>query len=252
MSVRERAWRTRYGSLFEARLSFPYQNVHVSLEDSSVLVDAGDYSKFTSEGDEYVEEDYVPPAGLVEQLRRCGVKPEAIRQVVFTHAHYDHFAGCTTSRSGRLVPTFPRAHYFLGRADWDWPEIKKAVTKSSSNEARTLGILEQFGVLEKISGVKELAPGIEVIPAPGESPGHQVLRIESRDQTAYAIGDLFHHSVEVENPGWMPSWCDRAPNLRSRKAISKAALREDAILIPAHMPPGRIGRERRGLTYIPL
>ena len=68
LAVPESAWRPRYGGLFEIRLSFPSQSVHVSIEGESILVDAGEYSKFAAVGSEYVEKGYRPPPGLVEQL----------------------------------------------------------------------------------------------------------------------------------------------------------------------------------------
>jgi glyoxylase-like metal-dependent hydrolase (beta-lactamase superfamily II) len=252
LSVPESEWRPRYGSLFESKLSFPSQSVHVSIGSSSIVVDVGEFSKFAAEGGEYVAKGYNPPPGLPKQLLELGVGAEQVNHVVITHAHLDHFAGTTTSRGGNLVPTFPRARYYLSRGDWDWPEVKKSMADPSSNEAKTFGVLDRVGVLDLVTGERELAPGVRIIPAPGESPGHQVLRVQSGGQTAYCVGDLFHHSAEIENPEWMASWCDPPVNLRSRRTIIELALREDAVVIAAHMPPGRIRRAGSGATFLPL
>lgn len=249
LQVPESEWRPMYGSLFESKLSFPSQAVYVSLGGNSTVVDAGEFSKFASEGGEYVAKGYSPPPGLPEQLLELGVVAEQISHVVITHAHWDHFAGTTISRGGNLVPTFPQARYYLGRGDWDWPEVRKSMADPSSNEAKTLAVLDRLGVLDLVTGERELAPGVRIIPAPGESPGHQVLKVQSGGQTAYCIGDLFHHTAEVENPEWMASWCDPAANVRSRKTIIESALREDAVVVAAHMPPGRIRRAGSGATF---
>ena len=252
LQVPESEWRPKYGSLFETKLSFPSQSVYVSHEDSSILVDAGEYSVFASEGEEYVDKGYIPPPGLPEQLLGLGVDSAQITDVVITHAHLDHFAGATTSRGGDLVPTFPNARYYLGRGDWDWPDLRKSLSDPSSNEAKTLGVLDRLGALDFVIGERELAPGVRIISAPGESPGHQVLKVQSEGQTAYCVGDLFHHSAEVENPEWMASWCDKPTNLRSRRAIIESAIEEDAVVVAAHMPPGRIHRAGSGATFTPL
>jgi len=252
LSVSESEWRPRYGTLFESKLSFPSQSVYISQGSSSIVVDAGEFAKFASDGGEYVAKGYKPPPGLTEQLTEFGLRVDQINHVVITHAHWDHFAGTTTSRGGNLVPTFPRARYYLGHGDWDWSEVKQAMADPSSNEARTLGVLDHLGVLDLVTSERELAPGIRIIPAPGESPGHQVLRVQSDGQTAYCVGDLFHHSVEVENPEWMASWCDPPANTRSRRMIVESALEEDAVVVAAHMPPGRIHRAGPGVTWVPL
>jgi glyoxylase-like metal-dependent hydrolase (beta-lactamase superfamily II) len=249
ISTQEAEWRPLYGSLFEQILPFPSQSVHVALDDSSILVDAGDYLKFAKEGAEYVDSTYTPPAGLVEQLLTIGVKQDEVTHVIITHAHYDHYAGITAEKGGATLPTFPRARHLLGSGDWDWDEVKSALGNPLSNEAKTLGVIQRLGILDLVHGNKELTPGVQIISTPGESPGHQVLKVRSEGQTAYCVGDLFHHSVEVENPGWMASWCDAALNVRSRMMVLESAIQEDAIIIPAHMPPGRIKKVGRLYSY---
>jgi glyoxylase-like metal-dependent hydrolase (beta-lactamase superfamily II) len=252
ISIQETEWRSRYGSLFEQRLAFPSQSIHVALEESSVLVDAGDYLKFAKEGAEYVDPTYRPPAGLIEQLLEIGVGPEDVTHVVLTHAHYDHYAGVTTNTGGSVVPAFPRAHHFLGRGDWEWEVVRNAMADPSSNEAQTLEVINRLGILKLVLGDEELVPGVKILSAPGESPGHQILVVRSEGQAAYCVGDLFHHSIEVEHPEWMAPWCDAPLNLRSRMMILESAVQEDAILIPAHMIPGRIKKDGRFYSYVPL
>ena len=252
ISVPESAWRPRYGVLFERKLRFPSQSVLVSIDGTQVLVDAGEYWKFAAEGGEYVDRGYTPPPGLVEQLQGMGVRAEQVKHLVITHAHYDHFAGVTTSKGKDLVLTFPNARHYLGRADWDWSELKKAIANPSSDEAKTLGRLHQEGALQLVSAETEPVPGVSILPMPGESPGHQIVRIRSEGQTAYCVGDLFHSSVEVENPDWMASWCEPQSNLRSRKTLIDLANRENAVVIPAHMPAGRIVAAESGARYMEL
>jgi glyoxylase-like metal-dependent hydrolase (beta-lactamase superfamily II) len=249
ISVPESSWRPKYGDLFEHKMEFPSQSVLVAIGGTLVLVDAGDYWKFAAGGSEYVEKGYKPPPSLVEQLESIGTKAERVRHVVITHAHYDHYAGVTTLRGKDLVMTFPNARHYLGSADWEWSELKKAIANPSSDEAKTLGRLHQVGALQLVSTETELVPGVSILPMPGESPGHQVLRVRAEGQTAYCVGDLFHSEVEVENPDWMASWCEPEQNVRSRKMLIELAIREDAVVIPAHMPLGHIVRSDTGAKY---
>src|SRR5437588_307804 len=78
---------------------------------------------------------------------------------------------------------------------------------------------------------RELTPEVRIIAAPGESPGHQVVRVHSRGQTFYCLGDLCHHAVELEHPEWMVEWADAEASLASRRALIEAALAENAMLV---------------------
>ncbi len=236
----ESEWRPRYGELFDKRLWFPSQSVHVSTPGASILVDAGDYALFASADPSYIPENYTPPPTLTEQLADIGVGRNDVTHVVITHAHYDHYAGVTTRADGTHSPTFPRARYLLGKADWDSPEMQKALGERDSAEAVSLGVLHAYGLLELVDGEKRLTPEVTALAAPGESPGHQIVRVHSGGQTLYCLGDLFHHAVEVEDIKLMSNWCDALTNTKSRQELIRAALSEDAVLVAAHMPPGRL------------
>jgi len=236
----ESEWRPRYGELFDRLLPFPSQSVLLSTRDASVLVDAGDYALFASADPSYVCDGYAPPATLTEQLAEMGVFRETITHVVITHSHYDHYAGVTTKAGGTYVPTFPSARHLLGRRDWENPEMQRALQVKESPESATLGVLNASGLLEIVDGGRILTSEVTLIPAPGESLGHQIVRVHSQGQTLYCLGDLFHHAVEVENINLMSSWCDAPTNIRSRKELLERALREDAVLVAAHVSPGRL------------
>ena len=97
-----------------------------------------------------------------------------------------------------------------------------------------------MGLLELVDGNLDLTPEVRILAAPGESPGHQIVRVHSQGQTLYCLGDLFHHPVEVEQPAWMVKWADAYTNLTSRQWLIQAALQENALLVAAHMPVGRV------------
>src|SRR5579863_2621747 len=226
MNAPESAWRPLYGSTFEGSMPYLSQSVHIALPGASILVDANDYALAISLDASYLPPDYTPPPGVVEQLLSRGIRPEDITHLVITHAHFDHYAGTTLERNGSYVPRFPNARVFLGRADWDHPETQEALRDPDSLDSRTLGVLHKLGMLELVDGDLELAPAVRIIAAPGESPGHQLVRVHSQGQTLYCLGDLFHHPVEVEQPAWMAKWADASTNLTSRQALIKAALQE--------------------------
>jgi glyoxylase-like metal-dependent hydrolase (beta-lactamase superfamily II) len=214
--------------------------VHIALPGASILVDANDYAQAISLEPSFLPPDYTPPPGIIEQLASVGVRPEDITHHVITHAHFDHYIGTTVERNGSYVPRFPNARVFLGRADWEDPQTQEALRDPDSIDSHTFAVLDRQGLLELVESSRDLSPDVQIIPAPGESPGHQIVRVHSQGQTLYCLGDLFHHPAEVEHPAWMVKWADATSNLASRRGLIEAALRERAILVAAHMPPGRV------------
>jgi glyoxylase-like metal-dependent hydrolase (beta-lactamase superfamily II) len=249
-AVPEAVWRPRYADLFERPSIFPSLSVYVELHGVRVLVDANDYRATVTPDSPYALTNYTAPPPLPAQLASVGVRPEDIHHVVITHAHWDHYAGTTTPTGNGYVPTFPKARYYLGVADWMDADIQRALQEQTSLEARTLGVLRDQGVLQLVAAHEHLADGIDILPAPGETPGHQVVRIQSAGDTLFVIGDLFHHAIEVAHPDWMVSWADAETMRETRRSLLQDALARNAALIAAHIATvGRVERDGDGLRW---
>lgn len=252
MPVPEEEWRPQYSGIFDQPLFFPSQCVHIALPDASVLVDANNVAISAPPGS-----PYAPPAGyhhppdLLTQLRERSIAPDEITHVIMTHAHRDHYVGVTRERDGQPVPCFPRARHYLGKADWDHPEMQEALQNPGSVESQTVGVIWQAGLLDLMEGTHDLTPSLRIVAAPGESPGHQIVRVASEGQVLYCLGDLYHHPIEVEHPSWMAEWDDPPATLASRLALSQAALAEHALLMAAHIPGvGRLERAATGYRWV--
>jgi glyoxylase-like metal-dependent hydrolase (beta-lactamase superfamily II) len=53
------------------------------------------------------------PVSLEEELKRIGVTPDQITDVVFTHLHFDHASGAFKRVPGNIIKRFPDARYHL-------------------------------------------------------------------------------------------------------------------------------------------
>jgi glyoxylase-like metal-dependent hydrolase (beta-lactamase superfamily II) len=250
MAVPESEWRPQYADTFDQPALFPSLSICVQDGDVKVLVDANDYRATVGPDNPYAIPGYTPPPPIPDQLAELGVKSGDITHVVITHAHWDHFAGTTSPASSGHEPTFPRARYYLGAADWEDAEMQTALADESSLEARTLGTLHRCGALRLVEQRQPISTAIEIIPAPGETKGHQIVRVHSGDETLYIVGDLFHHAVEVEHPEWMVTWADAESMLETRRWLLEDALAENAYVVAAHIATlGRIERTDQGLRW---
>lgn len=236
LTAPEEEWRAAMPEADEVgRILLDHHVVHIRLGDASVLIDAGLDDPSSAWGENWLEE--WPGArrtpGLQAGLRSIGVHPEEITHVVITHVHYDHVVGVTVERDGRQVPRYPNARVLLGRGDWEGnPERGDP----ASDIAIRLGTIERSGLLDLVEGDREVAPGLWMLHAPGESPGHSIVRLTSGDACFYALGDLFHHACEVEHPDWSVPWVDKAAMRSARERLMREAARTDATLVFAHEP----------------
>lgn len=230
----------RYPHLFEQPSEIPVRCMHIRSPEISLLVDACTPEAFR--GTEYELPGAPASPNLLDQLARVGTSPRDITHVVITHHHFDHVVGLTLRQEDIFVPCFPHARHYLGRADWDAPDVQKDLAQSDSFLNQTVGVLEHEKLLELVDGDRELGHGLSLLHMPGETPGHQILRLSIGGQILYFIGDLYHHQVEIEQPTWMTPWSDPSTLFRSRQRFSHMALTEDALLVAAHIPS--IGRVR--------
>lgn len=232
----------RYARDFAAPVHLPIVCAHIAIGSRSLLVDAGLYDDIPHS--EYaMPGTYQPPPPLVEQLARIDVRPEEITDVAITHRHFDHLSATTyRDGSGEYVPRFPRAHHYLGRADFDDPEVQSALLEPASLAGHTIGVLQRHRLLSLVDGEFALDGAISIIPAPGETPGHQIVRLRSEGQTLYLLGDLIHHPIEIEQPDVMVDWAQREATIASRRALAAAATAEGALLTATHIR--EVGRLR--------
>jgi glyoxylase-like metal-dependent hydrolase (beta-lactamase superfamily II) len=207
--------------------------VHIRVPDASILVDPG-CDDPTSSWQQHFAMKFPGirrSPGLRAGLARLGVAPEAVTHVVITHAHSDHFSGVTVEQDGVLAPRFPKARHMIGRGDWDENPARREPT---SDLAVRLGLIDRLGMLCVVGGEHEVTPNVTVLPAPGETPGHMLVRLRSAHDSFYYLGDLFHHASEVEHIEWNPPGRDQAALRASRERLIAEAVQHRAVLVFTH------------------
>jgi glyoxylase-like metal-dependent hydrolase (beta-lactamase superfamily II) len=220
---------------------------HIRLGDASILVDPGFDDPSAVPSPHFP--GLVRSAGLLAGLRAIGVVPGQITHVLITHTHDDHFAGVTTMRDGRRVARFPQARHVVGRPDWEGNADRE---RPDSALAVHLGTLDRLGLLTPVEGEQEVAPGVTMVAAPGESPGHCIVRVERGGEVCYIVGDLFHHACEVAHPDWVSPGRDLHAMRASRERLSADAVARQATVVFTHAPfPGwgRIVRDGTGYRW---
>ncbi len=250
--VPEDAWRRCLGDAdTEGRIRIGFNFAHVSLGAASIVIDPGFDDPASPWDAAFAAKwpSYTRTPGMMAALAALGVRAEDVTHVLITHAHDDHFAGVTVDRDGRHAARFPGARHFIGRQDW---EHNPRRSDPGSELVTRLGTIDRTGLLHLVDGEREVAPGVGMMQAPGETPGHCVVHVRSDDDRFYYVGDLFHHRCEIEHPDWMSPNRDPAVMRASRDRLFANAVPTRATVVFTHesFPAwGRILRRSSGYEW---
>jgi glyoxylase-like metal-dependent hydrolase (beta-lactamase superfamily II) len=244
LTVPEEVWRQGIDADAEGRVQIDTHVLLVQTGDATILIDTG-LDEPGSRWEEHWLEAWpgsVRTPGAVAGLASIGVKPEDVTHILITHAHFDHVIGLAAERDGRYVPRYPNARVLLGRADWENASEEHVEPESRAR----IRAIEEDGLLELVDGECEVVPGVTMIPTPGESPGHSMIRVSSNGEELYAVGDLFHLGAEVAHLDWTVPWADQEQMQASRRRLLESAASTDALVVFTHenFPPwGRVVRD---------
>ncbi len=167
----------------------------------TVLVETGMGNKLS----ERMRKFYGQPAKLLENLSAAGIAPEDIDIVINTHLHFDHCGWNTVrDRSGKIVPTFPRAKYYAPEDEWHYarrPSERDAISYIPENYDPMVA----SGQMTLLRGGEEIVPGISVKEFRGHTAHMQAVVIKGCHPEKPAVGDAGpgratrHSSAERED-----------------------------------------------------
>ncbi len=201
-------------------------------QGKKILVDNGLGSKF----DAKAEANWGRTGGsrLIAELGRLGVRPEDIDIVINTHLHADHCGGNTRREGSEIIPTFPRAAYWIQRLEWadaSFPNERTQGTYFAEN-FRPPGDQARL-----VSGDVRVTDEVRCIITPGHTRSHQSVLIESQGQKVLFLADMAGRSVYMERLAWVPSYdLDPMQSIETKRRIRDWAVEEQALLIFQHDP----------------
>jgi glyoxylase-like metal-dependent hydrolase (beta-lactamase superfamily II) len=219
----------------EGNVVFPFSCFLVRSGDRRVLIDTGlgPVKLYTFTGGE-----------LMSELAAAGVQPEEIDTVFVTHLHVDHCGTVVLPVDGKTRPAFPNATYrWTTEEDAYWRKTKPPMTEFSM-DAMFEAVAPRF---EPSDAGATLAPGIDVIPLPGHTPGQAGVVLSSGDARAFILGDAISCPVQLEEPEWS-GMGDLDPKLarRTQEALARELEGSDALVTAAHFPGLTFGRVLTG------
>lgn len=183
------------------------------------------------------------PEGLLEGLKRLGIRPDEVDIVLSTHLHWDHAGGFTRrDGTGHLEITFPRAKHFVQSAEWEFAQAPDPRSRAGYIEEDYIPAAEA-GVVEFLDGDAEIVPGVEVRLTAGHTPGHQVLffRAGTGDLACAMTGDLVPMRPHLRVPWNLGADLDVIGVMQEKARLLEEAGRHRSLLVLSHEVDGPAG-----------
>ena len=217
----------------------------VRTPQATIVVDAGMGDKVTREIAEQQNIALERPSGwLVDGLARHGVLPEDVDLVILTHLHADHCGSSTRVLDGHLVPTFPRAQYWVQQREWDDAHHPNERTRATYFGAN-YDPLEASGQLCLLNGDTPITRGVRVAVAPGHTAGMQAIVVEppGSGQAVVFLSDLAFFRWQLERLAWVSAYdLDPMTTIETKRRWQRWLAERQAIIIFQHDPQVPVGR----------
>ena len=213
-------------------VDWPLNVVVVRTGGRTILVDAGLGVEFP---------DFPRAGQTVHRLEAAGIDPGSVTDVVLTHLHMDHIGGLLTDGlKARLRPDL-QVHLATREAEfWEAPDFTHTVMPGPIPDVlrRTAAqfLNDYRGELRPFETEYEVAPGVLISRTGGHTPGHSIVRLESRGDRLTFAGDAVF-AVGFENPEWQNGFeHDPAEAARVRVNLLREVAATGEALVATHLP----------------
>jgi glyoxylase-like metal-dependent hydrolase (beta-lactamase superfamily II) len=192
-----------------------------------VLVDSGFYrQKFL---DQWTPRDFRTPAAAVEA---AGVKPEAITDIIITHAHWDHVDG---------ADLFPKATVWIQREEYRYYTGEAWFARNShggvdAEDMRALLEINIQGRLKFVEGDdQEILPGIRCYTGGKHTWASQYVSVKTDGGTVVFASDNIYLYENLEKHVPIAQTLDAASNLKAQDRI-RTLVSDPRLIVPGHEP----------------
>lgn len=177
------------------------------------------------------------PEGLLQNLKRLGIRPDEVDAVVTTHLHWDHAGGLTRrDENGGLELTFKRAKHFIQRSEWDFalhPDVRSQAGYVTDDFTP---LADGNKLVELLDGDAEVMPGVHIRHVGGHTPGSQVMVLRSGELACAVTGDLVCQTPHLKVPWNMSADIDPRRVFEEKARLFDEAQKHRWLLVLSHEP----------------
>lgn len=214
----------------------------IETDSGRVLVETGMGDRWSERDRERYEiQSLVDHANVLKEL---SLTNEDVDRVVISHLHFDHAGGATRLVDGKLMPTFPRAKYYVQKGEWEFAHKANARAKASYR-LDDFEPLKEYGQLAIVEGDAEILPGVRVRVTGGHTCHHQIVTFESSGEKGVFFADIIPTKSHLPPP-WVMGY-DHYPlsTCDVKSAWLKQAAQENWLVVFDHEPGIPWGRVKQ-------
>ena len=206
----------------------------IKTPDSLVIIETGLGNKMTEKQKQVFR--VIKDWDIPQELKKFGLKRQDINYVILTHCDFDHAGGIVMHNTdGKEELTFPNAKHIVQKLEWEdamHPNMRSANTYWPQNFSK----LRDSNNLQLVEGDFSVCKGVQVQHTGGHTRGHQIVRIQSKNDIAYHLADLLPTHVHF-NPLWIMAY-DNFPldAISLKKKYETKGIRENAWFTFYHDP----------------
>jgi len=174
---------------------------------------------------------------FLTDLEAAGFARDSIDTVLCTHLHVDHVGWNTMLVDGKWIPTFPKARYLIGRAEYDyWRDEEEGVEDVSTSYFHdSVKPIWDAGLVDLVETDYQVCPEVSLEPTLGHTPGHVSIRVRSKGEDALITGDFTHHPCQMAHPEWAAEVdYDKAASTATRKRVYGELAGAKTLVIGTH------------------
>ncbi|MBI4211422.1 MAG: MBL fold metallo-hydrolase [Deltaproteobacteria bacterium] len=199
-----------------------------------ILVDTGIGTKWDPKLQSIYRIDH-SKFSLATSLNKLGLTPEDITDVILTHLHFDHAGGATTRHGDEIVPTFPKATYYVQQKNLEWA-LRATEKDRASYLTENFEPLMTARKLTLLDGPSELFPGVELQIFHGHTAYQQLPKISDGPSTLFFCADEIPTSAHLAPPCILAYDNFPLTTLEEKKRLLEQATDQRWMLFFEHCP----------------
>jgi len=196
-------------------------------EGHTVLFDSGFHrQKFI---DRWKPAGYVSPADAV---RRAGIQPEDVTDVIISHIHWDHADGFDLFPKAKVWIQREELEYYAGQA-WQIPG-RRAGAGADAEDVLGLVKMNTEGRLGLVQGdAQEILPGITCYTGGKHTYQSQYIAVKTNSATVVLASDNVYLYENLDKHAPIAATLDADSNLRAQDRMRTLAS-DPKLIIPGH------------------
>lgn len=175
---------------------------------------------------------HAPLFSPVDALRRCGIDPREVSDVILTHLHYDHVGNVEAFSNAALVVPRRELEFWTSplasRLQFGWTV--------EPQEIATIAKAHREGRVRLTGNTEPLFDGITSHCVGGHSPGQQVTVVAAAGGPVVLASDAIHFYEELELDRPYMVVADLAEMYAAYDLVRGMAETPGAIVVPGHDP----------------